>query len=102
MNPVQSAQDFLAYRLGELKKNFTTTQGAIDLAPYVVPNIGGKLGTAIGTSILKSAGEPGATRMGTLGLMGPAPVYDTPFNSQPVAKDNAKNASIGSYEARVQ
>ncbi len=74
----QRAQEFLNHRVEQLKRGFTTPDGAADMAPLAVPNIGGKLGTKVGIDILKSAGTPGAAQMSLLG--GNAPIYDNPFN----------------------
>ena len=59
------------------------------------------LGITGASALAESAGTPGQARMSGLGLMGPAPVYQTPLNNvtaEQVAADKAKRAGMTDLE----
>ena len=75
MNP----QEFLNNRLSELKNLVTGNTSIENAASMIAPGgIAGKAGLRTGLGMLKTAGKPGAAKMGLLG--GDAPVYETNYD----------------------
>ena len=77
-------QKFLADRIDVLSriiKGDATASETVDNAILIAPGgIPAKAAYKTAHEMLKTAGTPGQARMSGLGIAGPAPVYDTPFN----------------------
>lgn len=69
-------QAFLANRLNDVKNMIMGEASLQDTASFLAPGgIGGKGATRGSLDMLRSAGKPGAAKMGLLG--GDAPVYES-------------------------